>query len=113
LGQAQIFPSVHNAQAGDPRTRYSDTTLRPWFVVFDGDASAYLNGSIDTSWYDTNHYLLVMTDAQNVPPAIDDANPTQAQAEARVAQLAAAHASVVSNDWTKLPAVQSEALPRG
>ena len=113
LGQAQIFPAVHNAQAGDPRTRYSDTTLRPWFVVFDGDASTYLNGSIDTSWYDTNHYLLLMTDAQNVPPAIDDANPTQAQAEAKVAQLAAAHASVVSNDWTKLPAVQSEALPRG
>ncbi|MFC1419415.1 phosphatidylinositol-specific phospholipase C domain-containing protein [Streptacidiphilus cavernicola] len=113
LGQAQIFPAVHNAAAGDPRTRYSDTTLRPWFVVFDGDASTYLNGSIDTSWYSVNHYLLVMTDAQNVPPAISDTAPSVADAQARVALLAAAHASVVSSDWTGLTAVQPEALPRG
>ena len=113
LSQAQIFPAVHNAAAGDPRTRYSDTTLRPWFVVFDGDASTYLNGSIDTSWYSVNHYLLVMTDAQNVPPAISDTAPTVAEAQARVAQLAAAHASVVSSDWTGLTTVQPEVLPRG
>jgi hypothetical protein len=113
LSQAQIFPAVHNAAPGDPRTRYSDTTLRPWFVVFDGDASTYLNGSIDTSWYDTNHYLLVMTDAQNVPPAIDDTDPTVDQAQARVAQLAAAHATIVSTDWTGLTTVQPEVLPRG
>jgi hypothetical protein len=113
LGQAQIFPAVHNAVAGDPRTRYSDTTLRPWFVVFDGDAATYLNGSIDTSWYDTNHYLLLMTDAQNVAPAISDTAPTVAEAQARVAQLAAAHASVASSDWTTLTTVQPEAVPRG
>ncbi|MFC5905724.1 phosphatidylinositol-specific phospholipase C domain-containing protein [Streptacidiphilus monticola] len=113
LGQAQIFPAVHNAQAGDPRTRYADTTLRPWFVVFDGDASAYVDGGIDTSWYDTNHYLLIMTDAQNVSPAIDDTNPTDAQAQARVAQLAKAHATIASTDWRTLTDVQSEVLPRG
>ena len=113
LAQANIFPAVHNAQAGDPRTRYSDTSLRPWFVVFDGDAATYLNGTIDTSWYDTNHYLLIMTDAQKVSPALDDVNPAPADAAARVAQLAAAHASIASNDWRGLTTVQPLVLPRG
>lgn len=111
--QANVFPSVHTAQAGDPRTRYSDTSLRPWFVAFDGDAAAYLNGTIDTSWYDTHHYLLFMTDAQNVAPALDDVNPAPADAQARVAQLAKAHATVASNDWRGLTQVQSTVLPRG
>ncbi|WP_328314410.1 Ca2+-dependent phosphoinositide-specific phospholipase C [Streptomyces sp. NBC_00442] len=111
--QAQVFPAVHNAQAGDPRSRYADTSIRPWFVVFDGDAATYLNGTIDTAWYDTHHYFLVMTDAQNVSPALDDKNPSPADAQARVARLAAAHASVASNDWTALPQIQSLALPRG
>jgi hypothetical protein len=111
--QANIFPSVHNAQAGDPRTRYSDASLRPWFVVFDGDAATYLGGSIDTSWYDANHYLLFMTDAQNVPPALDDTGPSAADAQARVGLLAKAHATVASNDWRGLPAVQSMVVPRG
>ncbi|WNI18620.1 phosphatidylinositol-specific phospholipase C domain-containing protein [Actinacidiphila sp. ITFR-21] len=111
--QANIFPSVHNAQANDPRTRYSDTTLRPWFVAFDGDASAFLNGSIDTGWYDANHYLLFMTDSQNVAPALDDVNPSPADAAARIALLAKAHATVASNDWKSLPDVQSLVVPRG
>ncbi|QMU77030.1 hypothetical protein GXW83_16270 [Streptacidiphilus sp. PB12-B1b] len=113
LGQAQIFPSVLGAASGDPRTRYSDASLRQWFVVFDGDASAYVDGGIDTSWYDTNHYLLVMTDAENVTPALSDTAPSQADAAARVAELAADHASFVSCDWTGLPSVLSEQLPRG
>ncbi|WP_037908563.1 phosphatidylinositol-specific phospholipase C domain-containing protein [Actinacidiphila yeochonensis] len=113
LSQANVFPAVHNAQAGDPRSRYSDASLRPWFVVFDGDAATFLNGSIDTSWYDTNHYLLIMTDAQNVAPTLDDTAPAAADAQARVAQLAAAHATIASNDWRGLPSVQSLVLPRG
>jgi hypothetical protein len=113
IGNAEVFPAVHNAASGDPRTRYADTTIRPWFVAFDGDASTYMGGTIDTSWYDTNHYLLVMTDAQNVSPAISDTSPTEAEAQARVAQLAAAHASIVSSDWTTLPTVQAQSLPRG
>ena len=113
LAQAQIFPSVLGAASGDPRTRYPDASLRSWFVVFDGDASAYVDGGIDTSWYDTNHYLLVMTDAENVTPALSDTAPTQADATARVAELAADHASFVSCDWTGLPAVLSEQLTRG
>ncbi|PYC87626.1 hypothetical protein C7C46_03655 [Streptomyces tateyamensis] len=113
LGDAQIFPSVLGAAAGDPRTRYPDASLRPWFVVFDGDAHAYVDGGIDTSWYDANHYLLVMTDAHNANPALSDTAPSQADATARVAKLAAAHASFVSCDWTGLPAVLGEQLPRG
>ncbi|MEV4613706.1 phosphatidylinositol-specific phospholipase C domain-containing protein [Kitasatospora sp. NPDC049258] len=111
LGQAQIFPAVHGAAAADPRSRY-EAAIRPWFVLFDGDAAAFLNG-IDTSWYDSRHYLLVMTDAQNVAPAISGTDPTADQARARAVQLAAAHASVVSSDWRHLPEVQSLVLPRG
>jgi hypothetical protein len=111
--QANIFPSVHNAATGDPRTRYTDTTLRPWFVAFDGDAATYINNGIDTSWYDTNHYLLFMTDSQNVSPALDDVSPSSADASARVALLAKDHATVASNDWRGLPDVQSLVLPRG
>ncbi|NBE81479.1 phosphatidylinositol-specific phospholipase C domain-containing protein [Micromonospora rubida] len=111
LASAQAFPAVHKAQAGDPRTRYADAGLRPWFVVFDGDASAYVTGGIDTAWYDANHYLLVMTDAQNVPPATGNTDP--AAAAARVAQLARAHASVASADWATLPSVVDDVLPRG
>lgn len=110
--QATIFPAVLGAASGDPRTQYSDTTIRPWFVLFDGDANTYVT-SVDTSWYSNNHYILVMTDAQNVAPALSDTAPSQADAQARVAQLAADHASVVSCDWTGLPAVLSEVLPRG
>lgn len=112
VAQATTFPCVLGAAAGDPRTQYSDTTIRPWFVVFDGDAATYAAG-IDTSFYDTNHYILTMTDAQNVPPTLDDTNPPVAAAQARVAQLAADHASIVSNDWSGLPAVLNEVLPRG
>jgi len=110
LTKAQIFPSVHNAQSGDPRSRYSDTTLRPWFVVFDGDASAYVNG-IDTAWYDTNHYLLVMTDVQNISPAVPAGDT--AAAAARVALVAGKHASVASSDWSAMPSVDALVIDRG
>ena len=112
LGQAQVFPVVHGAAAGDPRSAYVDSSIRPWFVVFDGDASAWRNG-IDTAWYDHNHYLLVMTDAQNVAPAISATDPTADEARARTEQLAAAHASIVSSDWRTLREVQSLVLSRG
>jgi hypothetical protein len=111
LSKAQIFPAVHNAQSGDPRTRYSDTTLRPWFVVFDGDASGYVTGGLDTSWYDTNHYLLVMTDVQNISPAVTAGDTAAAQA--RVTLVASKHASVASSDWSTMPAVDSEVVDRG
>ncbi|MGC4887064.1 phosphatidylinositol-specific phospholipase C domain-containing protein [Micromonospora sp. DT227] len=111
LDTARAFPAVHRAQAGDPRARYADPALRQWFVVFDGDASAYVTGGIDTAWYDTNHYLLVMTDAQNVPPAVGAGDADAAAA--RVAQLARAHATIASADWSSLPTVLDDVLPRG
>jgi hypothetical protein len=112
VGQATTFPAVLGARTGDPRTQYSDTSIRPWFVFFDGDAATYVAQG-GTAWYDTNHYVLTMTDAHNVPPALDDTNPPVAAAQARVAQLAAAHASLVSSDWYALPTVLNEVLPRG
>lgn len=113
LAQSVAFPAVHGAAAGDPRERYQDPALRPWFVVFDGDAATYLNGTIDTAWYDRRHYLLIMTDAHNVPPAIDATHPTEAQALARVGQLAAAHASFATADWYPLPSVLRTVVSRG
>ncbi|AEV84669.1 hypothetical protein ACWT_3646 [Actinoplanes sp. SE50] len=111
LSRAQIFPAVHNAAKGDPRTRYPDTSLRPWFVTFDGDANTYVTGGIDTAWYDTNHYLLVMTDVQNIAPVVTAGDT--AAAKARVAQVAAAHASVASSDWSSMPAVDAIVADRG
>jgi hypothetical protein len=113
IGTATAFPSVLGAAASDPRTRYTDASIRPWFVVFDGDAAAYVDGGIDTSWYDTRHYLLTMTSAHSVSPAIDDTNPTVAQATDRVRLLAAHHASVASTDWHTLSTVLPTVLPRG
>ncbi|MEU9112912.1 phosphatidylinositol-specific phospholipase C domain-containing protein [Streptomyces sp. NPDC048483] len=113
LGRSTAFPAVHGAAAGDPRERYADPALRPWFVVFDGDAATYLNGTIDTAWYDTRHYLLIMTDAHKVPPEIDGTHPTEAEALARVGQLAAAHASFATADWYPLPSVLKTVVPRG
>ncbi|MFE3775573.1 phosphatidylinositol-specific phospholipase C domain-containing protein [Streptomyces sp. NPDC059122] len=113
LGRAAAFPAVHGAAAGDPRDRYADPALRPWFVVFDGDAARYLDGTIDTSWYDARHYLLVMTDAHKVPPALDATHPTEAEALARVGKLAAAHASFATADWYPLPSVLATVVPRG
>ncbi|NKI41301.1 phosphatidylinositol-specific phospholipase C domain-containing protein [Streptomyces physcomitrii] len=113
LDRAAAFPAVHKAAAGDPRTRYTDASLRPWFVVFDGDAATYLGGSIDTDWYGRGNYLLIMTDAHNVPPAIDGTRPTEAQARERVALLAAHQATIASSDWYPLPGVVSSVLPRG
>jgi hypothetical protein len=110
LGRAQIFPAVHRAQSGDPRTRYADASLRRWFVAFDGDAAEYAAG-IDTSWYDAGHYLLVMTDVQNISPAVPAGDA--AAARARVALVAGRHASVASADWSGLPPVNATVLDRG
>jgi hypothetical protein len=111
FANGQVFPSVLKASTGDPRTRY-DSSLRPYFVFFDGDAATFVS-SVDTSFYRTHHYQLIMTDAQNVPPAISATTPTVAQATARVQQLAADNASIVSSDWRTLTTVLPMVLPRG
>jgi hypothetical protein len=112
IATATTFPAVLGATGGDPRTQYTDASIRPWFVLFDGDAASYVSG-VDTSFYDTNHYLLTMTDAHNVPPALSDTNPSVSDARDRVALLAKDHASIVSCDWFALPSVMSQVLPRG
>ncbi|MCH0539215.1 hypothetical protein I3F58_06520 [Streptomyces sp. MUM 203J] len=113
LGEAAAFPAVHGAEAGDPRIRYGDAGLRPWFVVFDGGASTYAGGTVDTAWYARRNYLVVMTDAHRVAPVIDGTRPTEQEALDRVDLLAGRHASVVSADWYPLPDVLSVVVPRG
>ena len=111
LGDGQVFPTVHGAVGGDPRSKYA-AALRPWFVFFDGDASVWVNNT-GPWWYDANHYFVVMTDGQNVAPAIDSVNPPVDQATQRVIDLAKAHASVVSSDWVGLKTVLPLVLTRG
>jgi hypothetical protein len=113
IGSARSFPAVLDAAVGDPRTRYPDPVVRPWFVFFDGSASAYVGGGIDAAWYDSRHYHLIMTDAAGVAPPIDPTHPSEADASARVALLARAHASVVTADWSSLPHVLATVAPRG
>jgi hypothetical protein len=110
---AMAFPAVLDAQAGDPRTRYAETDIRPWFVFFDGAAASYVNGGIDAKWYDDNHYYLVMTAAHEVAPPLDSRSPDVTAADQRVADMAAAHASIVSTDWYDLDEVVGKELDRG
>ncbi|SOD58878.1 Phosphoinositide phospholipase C, Ca2+-dependent [Streptomyces zhaozhouensis] len=110
LDRAVAFPAVLGAEAGDPRVGRYEESLRPWFVVFDGSASTYLE-SVDTGWYNERGYLLVMTDAHNVAPPISATDPTEEEALARVNELAAGGATVASSDWTGLPSVLSTVVP--
>ena len=104
ISKAEAFPAVLGASSGDPRAARYDASIRPWFVFFDGDAATYVNNGYDTAWYDTNHYLLIMTDAAGVSPAISSTNPTDAEVTARLRLLAARHASVITSDWAAKPA---------
>ncbi|WP_245813939.1 phosphatidylinositol-specific phospholipase C domain-containing protein [Rhodococcus marinonascens] len=114
LEQAVAFPAALGARKGDPReAKYEDESIRPWFVVFDGGASGFVSRDIDTEWYRDNGYLLVMTAAESVAPPIDSRTPTEGEARARVAKLAALSASIVTSDWASLPAVLSDVIPRG
>ncbi|MEV5879783.1 phosphatidylinositol-specific phospholipase C domain-containing protein [Streptomyces sp. NPDC052101] len=102
ISRAQAFPAVLGAAGGDPRaTRWtSDTSIRPWFVFFDGDAATYVDNGYDTSFYSTNHYISIMTDAAGVSPAISSTDPTDAEVAARLALLAKDHASIITSDWS-------------
>ncbi|NYH54909.1 MULTISPECIES: phosphatidylinositol-specific phospholipase C domain-containing protein [Nocardiopsis] len=111
VGEAATFPAVLGAEGGDPRGRYAED-LRPWFVVFDGSAPSYAGG-VDTSWYGENDYLLVMTDAHAVSPAIDARTPSEDEAAARVRELARLGATTVTSDWASLPHVLSMVAPHG
>ncbi|MFD1662527.1 phosphatidylinositol-specific phospholipase C domain-containing protein [Streptomyces caeni] len=114
IASAQAFPAVLGAAAGDPRTSRYDASIRPWFVFFDGDAASYVNGGYDTSWYDSGHYILIMTAAADVSPAISSTDPTDAEVAARLSLLARDHASVITSDWSaKSASVLSSVAERG
>jgi hypothetical protein len=113
IADAAVFPAVLGAAAGDPRTRYGDAGRRPWFVVFDGAAATYAAGTGDLPWYDASHYFLIMTSADAVPPVIDPQKPTAEQARARIAELAKAHASLVTADWQTTTGVLADVVARG
>ncbi|XUL93839.1 hypothetical protein ACQ86D_50510 [Streptomyces galilaeus] len=78
------------------------------------DAAARI-GDGDIEWYDTSHDPTVVTDAYDVPPAFSSSAPSPADAQARVAQLAADGASYISSNWTTAPVdgVLGEVLTRG
>ena len=94
ISQSMVFPTYLNVPAYDPRSG----VRKPWYIVFGADATGY--SQVDTSAYYNNHYLVIMTDAQNVPPAISDTAPSVADEQNRVNQLAAHAATIVSSDWT-------------
>ncbi|WP_438828057.1 phosphatidylinositol-specific phospholipase C domain-containing protein [Streptomyces tropicalis] len=104
IAEAQAFPAVLGAAAGDPRTTRYDASIRPWFVFFDGDAATYLDNGYDTSFYSANHYILIATDAAGVAPAISSTHPTDAEVAARLSLLAGHHASLITSDWSAKPA---------
>lgn len=104
ISAAQAFPAVLGAGNGDPRTSRYDASIRPWFVFFDGDAATYVNNGYDTAFYATNHYILIMTGAHSVSPAISATSPTDAEVAARLTLLAKNHASLITSDWAAKPA---------
>ncbi|GAA2828199.1 phosphatidylinositol-specific phospholipase C domain-containing protein [Crossiella cryophila] len=103
LPSTMAFPAINGASQSDPRTGDRGGNRAPWLVAFDGDASAYAGypGS-----YLGGKYLVVMTDAHRVAPAIDGVNPPVPDAHARVRDLAAKGATIVSSDWRN-PAIAS------
>jgi hypothetical protein len=97
LGSAMAFPAINGASQSDPRVGDRGGARAPWFVAFDGGASSYAGWPGDS--YLGGHYLVVMTDAHAVSPAIDARNPSVSDAQARVRQLAGKGATIVSSDW--------------
>lgn len=103
-GTAVGFPiAKRESVTGDPRTRYA-AELRDLFVVFDGDAAGFARlSAAQRAFYTDNHYLFVGTDSHGLPPTVDRANPTTAQARAQLLAAACAGVTVASSDWYKVP----------
>jgi hypothetical protein len=97
LGGALTFPAINGASQSDPRTGDRGGARAPWLVVFDGSAASY--ASYPGGPYLDGKYLVVMTDAHSVAPAIDARTPALADAQARVRLLAEKGATIVSSDW--------------
>ena len=94
------FPFVHGGIATtDPRARY-ESTLRPWFVVFDGAATSFVAlTAAQRAFYSANRYLVVTTDAHAVAPALSRTSPTTTQAVDRLRLLGCYGGTVASADW--------------
>jgi hypothetical protein len=98
LASALSFPAINGASATDPRTGDRGGARKQWMVAFDGSATSFVG--FGGAPYLGGKYLVVMTDAHNVAPAIDSRNPAAADAQAKVRQLGAIGATIVSSDWT-------------
>ncbi|MET8584246.1 Ca2+-dependent phosphoinositide-specific phospholipase C [Streptomyces collinus] len=104
LEEAAMWPAMTRPSPnGDPRLLYS-AALRPWFVIFDTQATHWLNDGYAMSWYCRNHYLTVEGSAESVSPALDDTNPDPTAAAQRVQYLAQqGHSSATTFDWMNTP----------
>ncbi|MGW1171876.1 hypothetical protein [Streptomyces sp. NPDC002550] len=88
---------------GDPRLVH-DAELRPWFVVFDTQATRWLNDGYTLSWRCRSHYLTVEGSAESVVPTLDDTHPDPTAAAQRVQYLARqGHSSATTFDWMNAP----------
>ncbi|MFI9809500.1 Ca2+-dependent phosphoinositide-specific phospholipase C [Streptomyces sp. NPDC052301] len=104
LEEASMWPAMTKpSPTGDPRLVYADA-LRPWFVIFDTQATHWLNDGYAMSWYCRSHYLTVEGSAESVAPALDDTNPDPTAAAQRVQYLAQqGHSSATTFDWMNTP----------
>lgn len=107
------FPIVHGGIASsDPRTRY-ESTLRPWFVIFDGAATSFVALSATArAFYSGNRYLAITTDSHAVAPTLSRTSPTTTQATDRLRLLGCQGSSVASADWYTVPGWHLT-VPRG
>ncbi|HEY0641037.1 MAG TPA: hypothetical protein VGD67_25675 [Pseudonocardiaceae bacterium] len=98
------WPIVHGGFAAtDPRGRY-ETTLRPWFVVFDGAATSFAAlAPAARAFYSGNRYLAITTDSHAVAPALNRTSVTTQQATDRLRLLSCYGGSVASSDWYTVP----------
>ncbi|GAA3158901.1 phosphatidylinositol-specific phospholipase C domain-containing protein [Planomonospora alba] len=103
---AQVFPVPQGAygSAADPRQAYEES-LRPWFVVFDGSATAFAALPADRRAFYAP-YVTTVTGAHEVAPALHATAPSPEQALARTRQLGCLGATVVSSDWRTVPGWQ-------
>lgn len=95
ISNATIFPVLLTASSTDPRPANSRA---PWYVVFGQDAANW--AVVDTSFYYTNHYLIIMTSSEALAPGISTSAPSATDAANRVARLASHAATIISVDWT-------------
>ncbi|MFE1859358.1 Ca2+-dependent phosphoinositide-specific phospholipase C [Streptomyces anandii] len=104
LETASMWPAMtHPGPNSDPRHVYAPG-LRPWFVIFDTQATRWLNDGYPMSWYCRSNYLTVEGSAESVAPALDDTDPDPTAAAQRVQYLAQqGHSSATTFDWMSAP----------